>query len=48
MDNRRQFLRKEVHLAVEIVTPEAIYTGSTIDLSRGGMAVELEIGRAHV
>lgn len=42
MDNRRQFLRKEVHLAVEIVTEDAVYTGSTMDLSRGGMAVELD------
>jgi hypothetical protein len=42
MDNRRQFQRKEVHLAVEIVTPDHIFTGSTIDLSRGGMAVELD------
>lgn len=42
MDNRRQFLRKEVHLAVEIVTRDHIFIGSTLDLSRGGMAVELD------
>ncbi len=42
MDNRRQFLRKEVHLAVEIVTANHVFTGSTIDLSRGGMAIEID------
>ncbi|PKN26293.1 MAG: hypothetical protein CVU65_06150 [Deltaproteobacteria bacterium HGW-Deltaproteobacteria-22] len=42
MDNRRHFQRKEVHLAVEIVTPDHIFTGSTIDLSRSGMAVEID------
>ncbi len=42
MDNRRQFLRKEVHLAVEIITSDNVYIGSTMDLSRGGMAVEID------
>ena len=42
MVNRRQFIRKEVHLAVEIVTQDNIFTGNTVDLSRGGMAVEIE------
>lgn len=42
MDNRRQFLRKEVHLAVEIVTGDNVFIGSTLDLSRGGMAVEID------
>ncbi len=42
MDNRRQFLRKEMHLAVEIVTQDNIFTGNTLDLSRGGMSVEID------
>lgn len=42
MDNRRQFLRKQVHLAVEIITQDNIFIGNTHDLSRGGMAVEID------
>ncbi|MBN2724399.1 MAG: PilZ domain-containing protein [Deltaproteobacteria bacterium] len=42
MDNRRKFKRKEIHLAVEIVTDKSIFTGITLDISKGGMAVEID------
>ncbi|MBU1221803.1 PilZ domain-containing protein [Myxococcota bacterium] len=42
MDNRRKFIRKEIHMAVEIITESNIFTGITLDISKGGMAVEID------
>jgi PilZ domain len=40
--NRRIHSRKELHLAVEIITEDNVYTGITDDISKGGMAIEID------
>ena len=42
MDNRRQHVRRKIHLAIEVMTDEHIFTGSTVDVSRGGLAIEID------
>ncbi len=41
-DLRRKHQRKKLHLAVEAVTSNHILLGTTKDISRGGMGVELD------
>ena len=41
-DNNRQFLRKELHLAIEVITENNIYLGTTLDISKNGMAIQMD------
>jgi PilZ domain len=42
MVNRRFHIRKEIHLAMEIITEDNIYLGISDDISKGGLALELD------